>query len=734
MINLQDLNPAQREAVVTTEGPLLILAGAGSGKTRVITYRIAYLIEHLDVCPESILAITFTNKAANEMKERIHKLIGSNSKGMWTGTFHSICVRILRREIDKVGYTSNFVIYDTSDQKTLLKQCLKELNINEANCPIKYLQSEISKAKNELIDSTQYFNKYSSDFRLSKVAEIYKLYQKKLSSNNALDFDDIIFKTIELFKNNELVLDYYRKIFKYVLVDEYQDTNAAQYELISMFASLHKNLCVVGDDDQSIYGWRGADISNILDFEKQFKDAKSIKLEQNYRSSSTILEAANCVIKNNSGRKSKNLWTDKPGGEQITYFLATDEHDEANFVSNEIIKNVMKSGSEYNQFAILYRTNAQSRVFEELFMKMNIPYKIIGGQKFYDRKEIKDIIAYLRVIQNVDDSVGLKRIINVPKRAIGETTVAKYEETSFQNECSLFDALKAIPHSDRANNKILGFVNLIEGFVEKSKNTSVSKLIESILEDTEYIKKLEEEKTVESETRIENLKEFISVALDFEKNSEVQNLEEFLAGISLVSDLDNLEGQDNAVVLMTLHSAKGLEYPFVFMSGLEEGIFPSFRSGLDETEIEEERRLCYVGITRAMQKLYITSANQRTIYGNTSNYSPSRFMKEIPKNLLNEIGNVSSRKSYDKPTSNKNENSIFSKSFKDRYSSSSTSKDSSVSTGSYSIGDMVEHDKFGVGQIIDIQPMGNDKMLKIDFAGNGLKQLMVSFVKLKVIS
>lgn len=726
MFNVNDLNLVQKEAVLHTEGPLLILAGAGSGKTRVLTYRIAYLVKELGVYPGSILAITFTNKAAKEMKERIEKLVGDQSEGIWVGTFHSMCVRILRRDIERIGYNRSFVIYDSSDQLTLIKQCLKELNYNEKNYPPKYVQSEISKAKNELIDNKQFYKMYQNDFRISKVANLYKLYQKKLHENNALDFDDIICKTIDLFNNNSEVLEYYQKKFKYVLVDEYQDTNSAQYELISMLAGFHKNLCVVGDDDQSIYGWRGANIRNILDFEKQFKDAKIIKLEQNYRSTQNILDAANSVIKNNFGRKAKKLWTENGSGSRIILFNAENEHDEANFAANEIIKKVEYEGAEYNQFAILYRTNAQSRVFEESFMKQTIPYKVVGGLKFYDRKEIKDIIAYLRVIQNPNDSISLKRIINVPKRGIGDTTVDRMEQYANESGISLYNSLVNIPESDKAFNKVNEFVNMINEFVGSKDMLTVTKLIDNILNKTGYMSELEKQESVESESRIENLKEFLSVALEFERTSEEQTLEAFLAGISLVSDLDNFQGEENAVILMTLHSAKGLEFPTVFLSGMEEGIFPNFRSSLDESELEEERRLCYVGITRAREKLFITYAKQRTIFGTTGYYSPSRFIKEIPGNLVDGVGQV-------KPKQVKKEvDSIFTKSFKEMFKFEGPKK--STAASSYKVGDIVEHKRFGIGTILDIQPAAGDSMLKIAFADIGIKQLMAGFADLKIIS
>ena len=736
MVNINELNPIQREAVLHTEGPLLILAGAGSGKTRVLTYRIAYLIKEKGVYPGNIAAITFTNKAAKEMKERIEKLVGEGSEGIWAGTFHSICVRMLRRDADKIGYTRSFVIYDSSDQLTLIKQCLKELNYNEKNFPPKAIQAEISKAKNELINSEQYSKKNQGDFRLSKTANIYSLYQKKLMQNNAVDFDDIIVKTIELFDKNLDILEYYQRKFKYILVDEYQDTNTAQYQLISLLAGFHQNLCVVGDDDQSIYGWRGADIRNILDFEKQYKQTKMIKLEQNYRSTQNILDAANNVISNNNGRKNKKLWTENESGEKINLFCAYDEHDEARFVTDKIVDSIKNEGTEYYDFAILYRTNAQSRVFEESLIRQSIPYRIIGGHKFYDRKEIKDIIAYLRVIQNSNDSVSSRRIINVPRRGIGDTTLDRIEQYANHNELSLFDSLLIAEGVDRAQARLRQFVELINEFISKKEEMPVTQLIEMILDKTGYMQELQNEGTVESETRIENLKEFKSVALEFEQKSEDQSLETFLAGISLISDLDNYQEKENAVVLMTLHSAKGLEYPVVFLCGMEEGIFPSFQSTIDEMKIEEERRICYVGITRAMRTLFITHAKSRTLYGNTGYNSPSRFIREIPENLLFKDGIKKNQNQVQTHKRNSDTESIFSQSFKEKFSSIATSKDtgnSSNSSANYKVGDKVEHRKFGIGTILDVQPMGSDQMLKINFQGAGVKQLMAGFAAMKVV-
>ncbi len=638
------LNKEQKQAVSHCDGPLLVLAGAGSGKTRVLTHRIANLIDTHKVYPSNILAITFTNKAAREMRERIDSLIGALANDMWVGTFHSICIRILRRDIEKLGYDRSFVIYDTADQTTVIKECLRELNINEKNFPPKSVLETIGKQKDELIDSNKFESLYASDFRMGKIAKIYSLYQKKLKRNNALDFDDIIMNTIRLFKENPEVLDYYQRRFRYILVDEYQDTNTAQYTLVRLLSEAHGNLCVVGDDDQSIYGWRGANIRNILDFEKDFNDCTVIKLEQNYRSTQIILDAANEVIANNSGRKRKKLWTDNKGGSKIVLIENDNEHEEAMNTAREITRLIDEESRSYKDFAVLYRINAQSRVLEEMFMREGIPYKIIGGQKFYDRKEIKDIIAYLRLIQNPADNVSLKRIINVPKRGIGDTTVDNAESIASQMGLSLFGTIsnaQEIPGLARAANKLTSFVTMIEKLRTISKAVGIASLMDAVAQDTGILREYETENSVESLTRIENIKELKSVALEFEKISEDKSLEEFLAHISLVSDIDNLEGEQDYVVLMTMHSAKGLEFPVVFIPGMEEGVFPGYRAMTEgPDQLEEERRLCYVGITRAREKLYMSNAKFRTLFGNSSYNRPSRFISEIPEELVDNVSKV----------------------------------------------------------------------------------------------
>lgn len=634
---LDNLNKQQREAVEHTEGPLLILAGAGSGKTRVLTHRIAYLINEKNVHPSNILAITFTNKAAREMKERVQKLL-EGSYDMWVSTFHSACARILRMEIEKLsGYKKNFIIFDADDQQKLIKECLKELNYNEKNFPPKEMLSAISKAKDQLMTPGKFMDRYGRDFRLKKVADIYALYQKKLMANNALDFDDILFKTVELFEYNPDVLQRYQQKFKYIMVDEYQDTNYCQYMLVNLLAKSHRNLCVVGDDDQSIYSWRGADIGNILNFEKDFPDAKVIKLEQNYRSTQTILDAANCVISNNFGRKKKRLWTDNGEGRAIVYYKAMDERDEADFIIGEIDRLAFQEQRSLNSFAILYRTNAQSRVLEEMCMARGIPYKIVGGFRFYDRMEVKDIIAYLRVIQDPEGDLSLKRIINVPKRGIGKSTLDTLESYARQNGISLYEALLFVDNIEgigkKAQSSIKEFVRLIAELMDIAEKESASEVISQVILKSGYLEELEKGDD-EDQERGKNIKELISAALEYEEKNEDSSLTGFLENMALMSDIDGLDEEREGITMMTLHSAKGLEFPVVFICGLEEGLFPTQRAFFEEHQLEEERRLMYVGVTRAKERLYLTSALERTLYGNTSYTIESRFLREIPKDLM----------------------------------------------------------------------------------------------------
>lgn len=637
---LDNLNKQQREAVEHTEGPLLILAGAGSGKTRVLTHRIAYLINEKNVYPSNILAITFTNKAAREMKERVQNLL-EGSYDMWVSTFHSACARILRMEIEKLsGYKKNFIIFDTDDQVKLIKECLKELNYNEKNFPPKEMISSISKAKDQLMTPSKFMDRYGRDFRLKKVADIYSLYQKKLMANNALDFDDILFKTVEIFQNNPDVLQRYQQKFKYIMVDEYQDTNYCQYMLVNLLAKSHRNLCVVGDDDQSIYSWRGADIGNILNFEKDFPDAKVIKLEQNYRSTQTILDAANSVISNNFGRKNKRLWTDNGEGRPIVTYKAMDERDEADFIIGEVDRLSFQEQRSLNNFAILYRTNAQSRVLEEMCMARGIPYKIVGGHRFYDRMEVKDVIAYLRVIQDPEGDLSIKRIINVPKRGIGKATLDTLEDYARQNGISIYEALLFVDSIEgigkKAKNSIKEFVRLIAELMDLAEKESASEVINQVIIRSGYLEELEKGDD-EDQERGKNIKELISAALEYEEKNEDNSLTGFLENMALMSDIDGLDEEREGITMMTLHSAKGLEFPVVFICGLEEGLFPTQRAFFEEHQLEEERRLMYVGVTRAKEKLYLTSAFERTLYGNTSYTMESRFLREIPKELMMKV-------------------------------------------------------------------------------------------------
>lgn len=739
-MDISTLNEMQRKAVEKTKGPLLILAGAGSGKTRVLTHRIAYLIEEKGVYEGNILAITFTNKAAKEMKERVESLIGSVASKMWISTFHSACVRILRRDIDKIDYTRDFVIYDTADQRTVIKECLKELNVDEKSCPIKYVQNVIGDAKDKLLTPEKYSNLYYTDFQLRKICDIYELYQKKLVSNNALDFDDLILKTIELFERNPEVLDFYQRKFEYIMVDEYQDTNKAQYTLIGKLAKIHRNLCVVGDDDQSIYKFRGADIRNILDFEKDFTDAVVIKLEQNYRSSKTILDAANNVIKENMGRKNKRLWTANGQGEKINYYKGQTERDEADFVVREIEKKVKYDKRKFWDFAVLYRTNAQSRVIEDSLMKESIPYRIFGGLKFYDRKEIKDIIAYLRVIQNPIDDVSLLRVINTPKRGIGNKTIEKLRAIANERGEKLFNTMLDINEiggfSKRVTAGMNSFLDVVTKYIVNKNDYRVTEIIENVLNETGYLEELKEENTIEARTRIENLGEFMSVAMEFENTSEINTLEEFLGNISLSSDLDNLENEENTVTLMTFHSAKGLEFPVVFMVGMEDGVFPGKRSLIEDDELEEERRLCYVGITRAKEELYLTHASMRTLYGRTNVNPASRFLDDIPQDLL-DMGEVIPKKKHIRfqesdISSYANSHMISWK--KPKENTTPNKPKNSANSSDIKPGTKVNHKKFGQGTIISINGSGDKAELTIAFDQQGIKKLMLGFAPIEIVN
>ena len=749
------LNKEQYDGATTIEGQVLILAGAGSGKTRVLTHRMAHMIEDLNIAPYNILAITFTNKAAKEMKDRVRALIGERADNMWISTFHSTCVRILRREIDKIGYKSSFTIYDSSDQKTLVKECMKSLNINDKDITEQEIIGKIGKAKDSMKTPRNFMLENEANFREKKVADVYEMYQKRLKENNALDFDDLIFKTVELFKNNPDVLDFYQNKFKYIMVDEYQDTNGAQYELVRLLAAKYKNICVVGDDDQCIYQWRGADIKNILDFEKDYPGAKVIKLEQNYRSKNNILSAANVVIVNNANRKSKVLRTEQEAGSKIKIYRAYADSDEGDFVGKQILEIKDKEDKHYNDFAILYRTNAQSRIFEESFRRKGIPYKIIGGTKFYDRKEIKDVLAYLKVIVNPQDDVSIKRIINVPKRSIGDATVSKVQDFASNFEINMWDALgevRTIPTLTARNvSSIEPFVELMENFITLSETVPVSVLIESILKDTGYLKQLQDSNEIEDKSRIENLKELVSDAVDFEKSNEDKSLSAYLEKVSLVQDTDKIEEDDDTVVLMTVHSAKGLEFPVVFMVGMENGIFPGNASFEKESEMEESRRLCYVGITRAKETLFMTSAEVRRVFGRTVAYPQSDFINEIKPELKEYVSgdkaNIKSRESFIQSNAYNNPHSLRNSLKKPTVSSSGLGlsrggANSTLSNGEgneyigkseATLGRKVIHEKFGVGTIVSVQDSGDDKKLTIAFDKQGVKILLLSFARLKMV-
>ncbi|MCR8745644.1 DUF3553 domain-containing protein [Romboutsia lituseburensis] len=744
-MNLDTLNPAQREAVEKTEGPVLILAGAGSGKTRVLTTRIAHLIENKGVQAPNILAITFTNKAANEMRERVEETLGSDTKEMWISTFHSCCVRILRKDINRIGYNRSFIIYDSADQVTLVKDCLKELNLSDKAFEPKVVISTISGAKDKLHSPKEFKQMHMSDARMSKIADIYALYQDRLKRNSALDFDDLIYKTVELLRTDSEVLEFYRSRFKYIMVDEYQDTSKAQYELIKMLAKEHQNICVVGDDDQSIYGWRGADIRNILEFEKDYDDVHVVKLEQNYRSTQIILDAANTVISNNIERKRKKLWSEKKEGELIKIQVAENEVEESDFVSDMIAKIAREQNRSYKDFAVLYRANAQARPVEDALNRSQIPYNIYGGTKFYERKEIKDLIAYLRVIQNPQDDISIKRIINVPRRGIGLRTIEKIEDRASLKQESMYSVLIDIESnsdiSTKARNSISAFVDTIGTLRTIKEVYPVSKLIEKVLETTdyyEYIDDLYKGDTEEAKDRKDNLKEFISIAIEFEQSSEDQSLEEFLTGVALTSE-SNEEEEIDKVSLMTIHTSKGLEFPVVFLIGMEEGLFPISRAvrSMAESDIEEERRLCYVGITRAKETLYMTLTQKRTLYGKTNPSIASRFMEELPKECIEKLNKEENQiTSYSKANYN-----VLDK-YKQKYMTNvnksavatkvnATIKDTTKESNLDDIkpGAKVHHPKFGVGTVVGM--MGSD--VTIAFEKQGIKKINKEYTTLDVL-
>ena len=762
---LDKLNDKQKEAAMYIDGPLLILAGAGSGKTRVLTYKMAYLLEEKIAKPWEILAITFTNKAAKEMKERVETLIGESGNDIWLGTFHSVCVRILKREIELLGYSRDFNIFDELDKDKVIKEVVKKLNVDDKSYPTSLIKYEISHAKDSMIDYKKYASNSTGDFRKEQIAKIYELYQKTLISNNAIDFDDIIMLTVKLFLENPDRLSYYQSKFKYILVDEYQDTNKVQFLLISLLSAAHGNICVVGDESQSIYAFRGADITNILNFEKEYPNAKIIKLEENYRSTKNILNAANGVIKNNKSKIDKKLWTQNNEGDKIYYKTLPNEYEEVEYIVEKIDDLCKKEKLKYSDFAVLFRTNAQARVLEEVFMRNGTPYKLIGGIKFYSRKEIKDLISYLKLIQNQDDNIALKRIINEPKRGIGEKAIDKLDEMATSQGISIFKLIQDSNNLEglRSAGNIILFRDMINDLILKKDNIKISELMKDVLKESGYEAMLNEGNEKENEMRFENLMEFIGVAIEFEKETADATLADFLDSIALVSDVDRMDDESESVTLMTMHSAKGLEFEVVFLVGMEEGLFPSKRSIEEDESVEEERRLCYVGITRAKKKLYITNASKRTLYGSTTYTMPSRFISEIPEELFDDdaLENISLRKKkskkylddeYEKAEGILSSNrEIFGKSQSssklkfglsvDNFlknlngitAKSSNTTENSTKNINYEVGMTVKHKKFGVGVIKKIEAEGDDYKLDIVFESSGFKRLMANYTPLEIV-
>ena len=768
---LKGLNDKQYEAVVNTEGPCLVIAGAGSGKTKVLTHKIAYLMGEKNILPWNILAITFTNKAAKEMKERIELLVGDAAKDMWVGTFHSICVRILRKFIDRIGFDSSFIIFDSSDQKTMIKQILKDLQLDDKIFTDRSVMSEISNAKNEMLEPDTYAVKAHGDFRKEKIADVYERYQKRLKENNAIDFDDIINYTIKILMENPDVLQYYSNKFEYVLVDEYQDTNKSQFTLVTMLASKHGNITAVGDNDQGIYSFRGADISNILNFEKDFPGTKIIKLEQNYRCTGNILKVANAVIKNNEVKYDKKLWTENDVGNLPKVFSADNEYEEGRYIAEQIEHLIREEKYKYSDFAVLYRMNTQSRAIEEILRREAIPYKIVGGLKFYERKEIKDIISYLRLVQNPADNLSLNRVINEPKRGIGKTSLDKITQIAEQNNISMYQVIKnaEIYGLNRVYLNSREFIDCMESIIAKKDELTISELVKKILKDTGYTRALENENTIEAENRIANLEEFLNVAVEFEEESADNGLSDFLEGITLSSDLDNMEEAEESVTLMTLHSAKGLEFPVVFLVGMEEGIFPGYKSIGEQKELEEERRLCYVGVTRAKENLFLTNSKQRTTFGSTTHNPPSRFLQEIPKELLDgyedavasmpKKENIFGDSGYTWSYGNRNNGNI--KTYKTtelQYATSAAGvqknsgttgfafrtaesflnnigkkSNNNIDFSVYQSGVRVYHKKFGEGTINYVEPEGEDLKVDINFDKVGHKRLMAKFANLEIL-
>ena len=737
------LNSPQKEAVLHTDGPLLILAGAGSGKTRVLTHRIAYLISEKDINPWNILAITFTNKAAQEMRERVDRITGTDGGSVWVSTFHSTCVRILRRYIDRLGYDTNFTIHDTDDQKTLMKEVCRKLDLDTKKYKERSLLAQISHAKDELMTPDEMLMNAGADFNQKKVAEVYREYQASLRRNNALDFDDLIVKTVELFQNCGDVLEYYQERFRYIMVDEYQDTNTAQFKFVSLLASRYENLCVVGDDDQSIYKFRGANIGNILGFERVFPDAKVIRLEQNYRSTQNILNAANGVIANNTERKDKKLWTENPEGEKIHFRQFMNGFEEAEYVVGDIAKKRRENTGHYRDCAILYRTNAQSRLFEEKCLHANIPYKIVGGVNFYARKEVKDLLCYLKTVDNAADDLAVRRILNVPKRGIGATTVGRVQDYADNMNISFYDALRVaeeVPSIGRSLSKIDGFVTFIQSLKSKAQAYTVTELLEEIIDLTGYVDELKAEDTEESRARIENIDELISKTVSYQETMTAEGREATLSGfleeIALIADIDTVDPDQDYVLLMTLHSAKGLEFPYVYLAGMEDGIFPSSMcifSG-DSSDMEEERRLCYVGITRAMKELTLTSAQQRMVRGETQYNRVSRFVREIPRELV-ELGHTvqQHKPKLEDVVPAKSSYMQMKQNFHAKVFQPQNFKVTKADSLDYGVGDTVRHVKFGVGIVKDIVEGGRDYEVTVDFDRAGVKKMFAGFAKLKKI-
>ncbi len=732
------LNPEQKEAVFHYEGPLLILAGAGSGKTRVLTHRVAWLIEEKQVNPWNIMAITFTNKAAGEMRDRVETMLGGALGGVWVATFHSTCVRILRRYIDRIGFGTNFTIYDGDDQKTIIKEICKRFQIDTKLYRERFFMAAISAAKDELLSPDDYAKQVHGDTRKQKVAEVYREYQKQLRASNALDFDDLIFRTVELFQKDAEVLEQYQDRFRFIMVDEYQDTNTAQFKLVSLLAAKYRNLCVVGDDDQSIYRFRGANIQNILSFEEVYPDAKVIRLEQNYRSTQNILTAANEVICHNEGRKEKKLWTANGDGDKVRFRQFLNGFEEAEYVAGMISRKVGAGKWRYGDCAVLYRTNAQSRMFEEKFLFANVPYKIVGGINFYGRKEIKDVLAYLKTIENGQDDLAVRRIINVPKRGIGATTINRVQEYANTEDMSFYDALRVagtIPGVGKSVAKLDGFVQMIQTMRSKQPYYSVKELIEDVLEQTEYRKELMSEGTEEALDRLANIDELLNKAASYAEHADNPSLGGFLEEVALVADIDNLEEDADHVVMMTLHSAKGLEFPVVFMVGMEDGMFPSYMSisSEDPADLEEERRLCYVGITRAKETLILTSARQRMVRGEIHYNRVSRFIEDIPKEVLaeNETANVQPKEKKERPETKAHAAyRQMRETFKTKAFAQPQVEAKKEGGLSYNVGDRVRHIKFGVGSVTDIREGGRDYEVTVNFDRVGVKKMFASFAKL----